>query len=462
MKRLTPDAEQERDIELILTEPTHAALDASDMGTGKTLVACEVIIRAEVGTALIICPLGVRVNFERTLRRQGYAGDIRRIDGKQKGKAAFEDLKQNVPGVYLIGREYFRLKDWNKIRPDIVVFDEVHAVSNRKTLGFKQLKNLKPKRLRLGMSGTPSGNRFEGMWAVTRWLWPDLVERSFWRWAAEWTKIEEDWFAGKQVVGEKKPGAYVKNLPCYLRRESSLDVEYVEEVRLVELTPTQRKIYRQMEEEMVMWLEENPSVAAVPVVQRVRLRQITLGVPTLAEDGSVDFKPDCTSSKIDALKEIIKDLDPGEPLLILTDSSRFAKVVANRLGDKAGLWTGDQTQKQRDETKAKFIDGSVQWLVATIAAIGEGVDELQTNCNHVVWLSRSENRILNEQAQARLHRTGQQKHVYGYDIQALDTYDSGIFQRLELQKYEMHDSLNPNGEPLVDEAVNDALAIAFG
>ncbi len=66
---------------------------------------------------------------------------------------------------------------------------------------------------------------------------------------------------------------------------------------------------------------------------------------------------------------------------------------------------------------------------------------LQHRCNHVVWLSRSENRILNEQAQARLHRTGQDKHVYGYDIQALNTYDSGQFERLELQAAEMRASL---------------------
>lgn len=441
MQPLVLTEEQEHDVQQIITEPTNAALIASEMGTGKTVVACEVMIRLGMPQNLIICPIGVRVNFERTLRRQGYTGDLRRIDGTKKGKQAFDDLKNGVDGTYIIGRELFRQRDWFKIKPDVVVFDEMHVVSNRKSLGFRQLKALKPKRLRLGMSGTPSGNKFEGMWAVTRWLWPDIVDNSFWRWAADYTQSVFDYKAGREkIVGELEAGKYVNTLPCYIRRESSLDVEYIEEIRYVELTPTQRKLYSQMEEEAIMWLEENPSVASVPIVQRIRLRQVTLGVPTL-ENGEVTFAPNCTSSKIDALKEIIKDLDDDEPVLILTDSKHFARVVAHRLGDKAALWSGDETHAARDRTKEKFLSGSVQWLVATIPSIAEGVDLLQTRCNHVVWLSRSENRMLNEQAQGRLHRTGQQKHVYSFDIRATDTYDDNIFQRLELQALEMSDSL---------------------
>lgn len=441
MQRLTPNDEQERDIQAIINEPTKAVLEASEMGTGKTLVACEVIIRTKADTVLIICPLSVRVNFETRLKAQG--SDLRqvRIDGTLKGKAAFADLEKGVSGVYVVGREYFRLKDWHKIKPDVVIFDEIHAVQNRKSLGFRQLRNLKAKRLKIGMSGTPSGNRFEGMWSITRWLWPDLVERSFWRWAAEWTKVVDDYFAGKKVVGEREPGAFVKSLPLYIRREANLDVEYIEETRYVELTPTQRKIYDQMEKDMVMWLEENPSVAEAPVVQRIRLRQITLGVPTMGDEGEITFKEDCKSSKIDALKDIIKDLDDGEPILILTDSAKFARVVAHRLGKKAEVWSGAESDRRRENIKADFLSGSVQWLVATIPAIAEGVDGLQSVASHVVWLSRSENRILNEQAQARLHRMGQTDHVRGFDIQALNTYDSGQFQRLELQAAEMRASL---------------------
>src|SRR5690606_9039146 len=146
-------------------EPTKAALIGSEMGQGKTLTAVEVATRLGVKTIVVICPLSVRVNWERTFTRQGNLLDQRRIDGTKKGKAAWEMLAHNEPGIYILGREYFRTKDWSKIKPDMVIFDEVHAVQNRKSIGFRKLKLLKPT-WKLALSGTPAGNKFQGMWSI--------------------------------------------------------------------------------------------------------------------------------------------------------------------------------------------------------------------------------------------------------------------------------------------------------
>src|SRR5690606_17902543 len=216
----------------------------------------------------------------------------RRIDGTKKGKAAWEMLAHNEPGIYILGREYFRTKDWSKIKPDMVIFDEVHAVQNRKSIGFRKLKLLKPT-WKLALSGTPAGNKFHGMWSITRWRWPDIIDRSFWRWVTDWARSEEDYFSGIKILGEREPGAFVASLPCYVRREANLETEYIEEIRYVELTPAQRKLYEQMEKDSLMWLEENPAVAEVPIVQRIRLRQVTLGVPIINEVNEVDFDLEC-------------------------------------------------------------------------------------------------------------------------------------------------------------------------
>lgn len=445
MQPFTLRPEQAEDVERIVAEPTRAALIGSEMGQGKTLTAVEVVKRLDPATVVVICPLSVRVNWERTFTRQGFDLDQNRIDGTKKGKAAWDNLAHGRPGVYIIGREYFRTKEWSKIKPDVVIFDEVHAVQNRKSVGFRKLKTLKPG-FKLALSGTPAGNKFQGMWSITRWLWPDKIERGFWPWVYRWTKTEEDYFAGVKIVGEREPGAFVASLPCYVRREASLDTEYIEEVRYVELAPAQRRLYEQMEKDALMWLGENPAVAEVPIVQRIRLRQVTLGVPYINEFDEVDFEVDCKSSKIDALKDIITDMDDGEPLLILCDSAKFVKVVVSRLGEQAREWSGSVSHAERDRIKQDFINRKFRFLVATIPSIAEGVDGLQEVCNHVVWLSRSDNRLLNEQAAARLHRTGQARHVYSWDIQAEGTYDSGVFANLQLQERAMRASLTRKEE----------------
>lgn len=456
LKPLVLKPEQQEAVDKILTEPSMAALIASEMGTGKTLVAAEVIkgIKPQK-PVLIVAPLSTFIGWERTIARQGIDIPVRRIAAGKQYAGAYEDIVAGIPGIYLIGHAMFRRKEWRKVLLSVLVYDEVHDVSNRKSLGHRKLTQTKAL-WKIAMSGTPAGNRFPGMWAVTRWLWPKVVDRSFWRWAAEYSNVEFDPYSGKKAVGERHEGKFVSTLPCYIRTKASLTAQYVEEVRYVELTASQRKIYAQMEENMLMMLQGGLTVASISVVQRSRLRQVTLGVPyvkgqkwatrmvkgekekVLVDD--IDFEDDCKSSKIDALKEILSE-NEGENFLILLDSARFARVVKQRLGDSARLWSGDTPQEEREHLLDTF-GKEFPVLVATIPSIGTGTDGLQHVCNNVVWLSRSEHGLLNKQSVARLMRTGQDKDVRSWDIQAADTYDSGIFQNLELQALMMGQSLD--------------------
>jgi SNF2 family DNA or RNA helicase len=218
----------------------------------------------------------------------------------------------------------------------------------------------------------------------------------------------------------------------------------VVEERVVQLLPEQKKIYKQLEKDLLVWLGENPLVVEVPVAMRVRLRQITLGVPTLTESGMVDFDINCKSSKMEELLNIICDSPVGEQMLILTHSQRFARVVVSKLrnlGYQAEEWSGAATQKSRDGYLEDFIAGKVQFIVAVISAIGEGTDGLQEACSTVVWLSKDDNRLLNEQAAGRLDRRGQKRSVVSYEIIAEDTYDEGQLSKLVREQLAMNESL---------------------
>jgi SNF2 family DNA or RNA helicase len=289
------------------------------------------------------------------------------------------------------------------------------------------------------MSGTPTGNSFSGAWSVTKWLWPDQVENSFYNWRDRWCDLERDYFdpTGFKISGEKSPGAFFNSLPCYIRLESELDVPLVEEQVFVELSASQRKAYDALEKEMVLWVENNPLVVEFPMTLRGRLRQATLGMFSVTDEGEVIFKNDCKSSKIDALEDILKNRVDGESALILTDSRKFADVVCARI-DSAVPWHGEVSQTQREKNKEAFIAGDVKYVVAVISAIAEGVDGLQHATRNVVWLSRSDNRILNEQAIKRVHRQGQKLQVRSFDVVALDTYDSGIISGQISQAVEMN------------------------
>ena len=461
MNRLTPTPEQEAAIVRMVSESSGAVLNASTMGAGKTLKAVEVVRRRGDQVVLVIAPLGTRVGWRATFERQGVELPFKWLNSTKAGKEAQADWLWGLPGVYFVGTEFFvrlgwegkaRTKMWEK-RPDIVLFDEAHRSQNRHSKTYKTLKQLKAP-FKISMSGTPTGNSFEGAYAVTKWLWPDVLPNSYYTWRDRWCQTEYDYFdpSGRKVVGEKRPGEFFNSLPCYIRLESELDVDLLEEEVLVELSASQRKAYDSLEKNMIAWLEDNPLVIDFPVTLRGRLRQATLGLFSVNERDEVIFKDDCKSSKIEALEDIIQSRLDGESALILMDSRKFADVTVARLrkaGFTAEPWHGNVSQTQREAVKEAFVRGDVRFLVAVVPAIAEGVDGLQHATRNVVWMSRSDNRILNEQALKRVHRQGQTRQVRSFDIVAVDTYDSGVLSNQLQQAIEMNRTLrerNVGGE----------------
>jgi superfamily II DNA or RNA helicase len=163
-------------------------------------------------------------------------------------------------------------------------------------------------------------------------------------------------------------------------------------------------------------------------------------VPSINDANEVIFEDDAVSTKYRALQEIIED-NPNEPMLLLTDSQKYASLVATRLGEKAFEWSGKANQTQREAAKQKFLSGQLKYIVAVIPAIAEGVDGLQDVCSTVVWLSHSDSNLMNQQVLDRVRRRGQKEVVKVYDIVARDTYDEGQLSTLLQRQLDMNASL---------------------
>lgn len=445
------DKEQLEAIDRMVNEPTRAALNASQYGTGKTVVTVEVgqRVAGSYGVKIIVAPLHTKRSWKSTILGQYPDENVQYVNSLKAGKQALEDLLSLKAGWYIFGREYLQSKRVQeqvaKIidKVDFMAYDECQRWANHKSQGFKMMKRMRAK-YRMALSATPGGNRFAGLYGITQWLWPKLEgHQSFWTWAHRWGVVEQDYYSTK-VTGELNPGAFVSSLPCYIRLEKDFG-DPIEDRIEVELSPKERRIYDQIERTMIAWFGENPLVITLPIVKRIRLRQASLGELMYdAENDVVSFPLDMKSSKYDALSGFIADHE-DEPLLILTDSAKYANIVAARLaleGYAAVSWTGEVSEKERHEILEAFRDDKgVDYIVATIASIGEGVDGLQHRSHIMVWLSRSDNMMLNEQAFRRLHRRGQTKTVISIDIVAVDTYDDGQLSVLMRRAIDMNRSL---------------------
>lgn len=472
MQKLTPHDYQRMRIDSFLTESTKAALCSDEMGSGKTLVATEIILGGNFKRVLIV---GVKDTFDTwsaTLENQSEgAVQLRRLDSTKTGRANFNAFLAGERGIFFAGSQFLVRQDWEyeptgevdengkairertqlktykKMVPlDLLVWDEVHVLQDRKSAGFKTAQHI-PAEYKLGMSGTPGGNSFDGLWAVTKWLWPDLIDGSFWRWREQWCEMEDKYIGGgkvtKKVVGEREPGAFVATLPLYFRHEAEPVPDPI--IVEVDLEPEQREQYDMLEKDRLLWFEEQVKIIDMPAHVRQMLRTATLGTMKLVNDDEIFFDIDCRSAKLKALSGILKFWG-DERAIIGMDSKRFVKAVVAQMRN-AGLsvaeWSGDVSTKDRERIKADFIAGRVQYIACTISSMSTGLDGFQRVCSKLVWLNELDgNPSLNEQFVRRLFRPGRVGNFEQVKIIARNTWDDEVHRGNVLKSASMRKTLS--------------------
>lgn len=466
---------QEDAVEYMLrAESDGAALLAFDMGLGKTRTGLMFAREYEAQVVVVAAPLQTLDSWEATAKIEVPDLPVYRIENSKAGKQALSNFEWRAPGIYLVGHEYWERLAWvkqeyktkrkvkdpktGKLVPEvktrkvdsglwsakgwdepryILLFDESHRSANITSWTHRALMNVRAE-FKLAMSGTFFGDKFEGAYGATRWLWPhrtDIIHKNIYQWQGRWAKMVYDRFAprNQRVVGEIEEGAFVASLPCYIRVENPMPKPTPHNI-WVDLYEEQRRVYDELDTRMVAWIEEQPLVTKLSITQRARQRQATLAMPSLTYDGNelidVGFADDAESVKIDTLIALLQDELEGEQVLVLTDSQKFARLLTHRLNDALGgntarEWSGQVKRTVRGEVKQAFLDGHIRCIIGVQSAMGTGTDGLQHASNNLVFMSRSDRRIDNDQGIGRLNRTGQEKEVHVWSILARDTIDTG-------------------------------------
>lgn len=359
---------------------------------------------------------------------------------------------------------------------DLVIADESHRMQNRSSSNRRVINQIETTN-KLALSGTPAGNKHEGIWATLNWLWPKSY-RGFWEWAYEHLIVTTERIERigrdtevEKIIGEKYPGAIFVSIPCVVRWRTEQVADQlpkvVERIVQVPMGAKQQKTYEDFEDQAFTWLEDQPVMVDLPIVKRIRLRQAALGqlrgvtvrkkaeefIPVWAgdcvagfleyaewtEELEIDFTKTGDQPKIDTIKEILSDLPDGEPVLIFTHSAKWARMCAEALNKDFGpaqAWTGALTGPRRQRLKEEF-GKQVRIIVAQVASLAEGVDGLQFVCRCEIWASPSEDGLINDQAKARLHRPGQTQTVQRWVLHSEGTIDEEVDFNLRMRRAQM-------------------------
>jgi superfamily II DNA or RNA helicase len=162
-----------------------------------------------------------------------------------------------------------------------------------------------------------------------------------------------------------------------------------------------------------------------PGIRRNKTGMEEVRVSHCVEVLEIGFEERAAQIKLDAVRDILSDLPEGEPLLVWTSSAKWARMAEAALGKQAASWTMKTTAAKRKRIERGF---GTEWrvLFAQIQSLSEGVDWLKDACRCEVIASPTEDEVMNEQAEGRLHRPGQKSPVQRWRLVTEGTIDEDV------------------------------------
>ena len=196
----------------------------------------------------------------------------------------------------------------------------------------------------------------------------------------------------------------------------------------VELTKEQKKVYSQMKQQAIAFLDGKMQSSATVMTQLMRLHQITCGHFT-ADDGTVKDLP---CSRLGELMNILENVE-GKTIIwshYTHDVRRIIAEIKKVYGDDSVVdYYGATDTDARSANIKKFqTDDKCRFFVGTTHTGGYGIT--LTAGSNMVYFSNGYDLEKRQQSEARIDRIGQTQKMTYIDIMSQDTIDERIVKAL--------------------------------
>ena len=401
-----------------------------DMGLGKsvvTLTAVDRLIRhGEAERVLVVAPKKVA---ESTWSAEAGKWDhlaglrVSVVAGTPKQRLAALEADADV---WVTGRDtvvWLEGQMRGRRLFDMVVLDELTSFKNPRSLRFKALRRLLPYADRVvGLTGTPTPNGLKDLWGQVYCI--DGGER-LGRFVTHFRRRWFDCVERNNIVirmtpkggAEEEIRGLLSDIALTMRAEDYLELPPMVEADVpVALPDGKLRAYRKFEKERVAEvLEEaggNPSAvtAASAAALTGKLAQWANGA-IYDDEGAVVRLHD---EKLEALGEIL-ECDESPVLCFYQYKHDASRIMERFSGMDPRQYSGP---RDLDDWNA----GKIRLLLAHPASTAYGLN-MQGGGHRIVWFSPGWNLAQYEQANARLHRQGQERPVTVQRLIAVGTVD---------------------------------------
>lgn len=448
VRNVEPFDYQTRTVLHVLQRMRGRALLCDEVGLGKTveagLIMMEYIMRGLAKKILILTPPSLIEQWQEEMHSK-FNLDFKIADGsefKNSGQgwqrydrliASVDKAKRKETAEQVYQEEY-----------DMVIVDEVHHLKNCKTQGWQLVNRLK-KRYILLLTATPVENDLEEIFNLITLLSPgqlDTAGNFRRRYISKHDRLKPN------NVDDLK--GFLRDVMVRNRRSetgSILTHRHADTIE-VELTPGEQELYKEVTGLVRGQFQHKGNKGINRLVLKTIQREVGSSsravIPTLEK--LADNRENPTE-----LQEKLAEMATKAAQIQDNAKARVLLELLSRLDGKVIIFTGFQStrayllelltgagletvtfhggmRRAEKEQAIKDFSGSARVLVSTESG-GEGRN-LQF-CNIMVNYDLPWNPMRIEQRIGRIHRVGQKRDVYIYNLSARDTIEAQILELLD-------------------------------
>lgn len=467
---------QQEGVRALLAQPAFALFD--DPGTGKSRsvvdAACFLDEAGAIDTVVVVCPASVRIVWGSDIGEvakwawrpctiheyHARTPDIRWRAGLNWVITNFEFIRDEGRRDSLI-RQLKGRSAW-------LVLDESSRVKSHKAESTRACKEVRKQCSRATLlNGSPVSNSPLDLFAQMDILDPRILGvANFFHFRKRYARMGG--YKMKQVVGYQDLEDLNRRIrPYILRRrlEDCVDLPpHAYQLRETRLGASTWKLYKSMRDDMVAWLDGQPSMAPQAVVKILRLSQLTSGYlgglqadedvdllsglrreATVLEPGTPEFEaamrqgaaiPGAVKKKYDPPKEVGSEKHdafmewfedwleryPNDRLIVWgrfrAELDRIQSSV-EAMGIPCVQVRGGQSKADREAAVRAFSQeraDSPMVLFGSPQAGGLGITLIQAST--AFYLSNDYNLLTREQSEGRVRRRGQRRNIVYVDLVA--------------------------------------------
>jgi SNF2 family DNA or RNA helicase len=381
------------------------------VGLGKTFVGSEKMIRLGKKVNLVVCQkskVDDWVDHFRTHYSDSWIYDLT----NSKDLYSFMNYPKDMIGARIGVINYdliWRRKELLNLEDFTLMLDESSLIQNEKAKRSKFILSMNPFNVIL-LSGTPTSGKYENLWSQIHLLGWNISQNTYNRMYINWKTINICGFPQK-IVDKDDPYKNVERLKEKMREHGAVFMKTEECFELPDQTFTQVhckpiKEYRRFKKDSIVTVDDVELIGDTTLTKMLYLRMLC---------GQYN------KEKLEAFKDLVESTN--DRLVVFYNFNEELK----RLKEIVDRPTSEVNGHTKDLTAYENEDDSITFVQYQSGAKGLNLQK----ANKIVYFTPTLSCEDWLQSQKRIHRIGQQKPCFYYQMVCKDSIEEKIYEALQ-------------------------------